>query len=117
MDTNEIHHRLAQLGQRLEQDRLELIRQHQGVEHHQRTASEPQADPLDRAAGHDNDEVEDALDCSGVLRLRQIEAALQRLEAGTYGRCPACGAPIAWERLEILPHIATCAPCASEINA
>ncbi len=35
--------------------------------------------------------------------LAQVDAALARLEAGTYGLCPACGRPIDPERLEALP--------------
>src|SRR6185503_13948256 len=35
--------------------------------------------------------------------LAQVEAALQRLDEGTYGICARCGQPIAEERLEALP--------------
>lgn len=35
--------------------------------------------------------------------LAQVDAALARLEAGTYGLCRACGRPIDPERLEALP--------------
>ncbi|MBM2619279.1 TraR/DksA family transcriptional regulator [Actinoplanes sp. LDG1-06] len=41
-----------------------------------------------------------------------VEAALNRLDAGTYGRCDACGKPIAAERLEIRPFATTCVSCA-----
>ena len=40
--------------------------------------------------------------------LREIEAAVQRLERGTYGTCQACGRPIADERLEALPATRFC---------
>ena len=43
--------------------------------------------------------------------LQTIDAALARLEAGTYGRCTACGARIAPERLEALPSAALCIAC------
>jgi len=42
----------------------------------------------------------------------QIDAALQRISAGTFGRCTSCGAAIAEERLEALPYTASCARCA-----
>ena len=35
--------------------------------------------------------------------LVQIEGALKRIEAGTFGLCQTCGKPIAPERLEALP--------------
>ncbi len=40
--------------------------------------------------------------------LLQIEAALHRLEQGTYGICQACGRKIAEERLEALPATRFC---------
>jgi DnaK suppressor protein len=43
--------------------------------------------------------------------LEQVEAALARLDAGTYGRCVRCGEPIAAERLEALPWAAHCIGC------
>jgi DnaK suppressor protein len=38
----------------------------------------------------------------------QIDTALARMEAGTYGRCDACGGPIEPERLEALPYATLC---------
>jgi DnaK suppressor protein len=40
-----------------------------------------------------------------------IDAALARLDAGTYGSCTACGRPIGAERLEALPAAAQCIDC------
>jgi RNA polymerase-binding transcription factor DksA len=44
----------------------------------------------------------------------QIEGALERLEAGTYGICDDCGAAIDGERLGLLPDAATCRHCAPQ---
>ncbi|HYF72137.1 MAG TPA: TraR/DksA C4-type zinc finger protein [Nocardioides sp.] len=44
--------------------------------------------------------------------LAQVEAALARLEDGTYGRCAVCGRPIPLERLEVRPTARTCVGCA-----
>jgi DnaK suppressor protein len=41
----------------------------------------------------------------------QIESALRRIEAGTFGLCQTCGKPIAPERLEALPWAADCFDC------
>ncbi len=43
--------------------------------------------------------------------LAAIDAALGRLDAGTYGQCTACHAPIPPERLEALPWTALCIDC------
>jgi DnaK suppressor protein len=43
--------------------------------------------------------------------LSEIDAALQRLEEGSYGICERCGEPIGWERLEVLPMSRLCTPC------
>ena len=40
--------------------------------------------------------------------LREIDAALQRIAAGTYGLCEVCGAPIPAARLEARPTARTC---------
>jgi DnaK suppressor protein len=43
--------------------------------------------------------------------LAQVDAALARLDAGTFGVCVRCGRPIAPERLEAIPWAAHCIDC------
>jgi DnaK suppressor protein len=43
----------------------------------------------------------------------EIDAALQRLDEGSYGTCVRCGAAIAPERLAARPAAATCISCAA----
>jgi RNA polymerase-binding transcription factor DksA len=43
--------------------------------------------------------------------LTEIDAALSRLDIGSYGSCLACGNPITIERPEILPMASLCIPC------
>lgn len=45
--------------------------------------------------------------------LEQIEAALKRIEDGSYGRCEECGVRISKDRLEAIPYTALCVKCAS----
>ncbi|MFR9728861.1 TraR/DksA family transcriptional regulator [Saccharopolyspora sp. MS10] len=45
--------------------------------------------------------------------LVELDRAAERIEAGTYGRCERCGAPIGEERLAALPATTTCIDCAS----
>lgn len=44
-------------------------------------------------------------------RLQEIDAALERIDSGTYDRCVVCGLQIAEERLEALPAAALCRSC------
>ncbi|MBS1837059.1 MAG: TraR/DksA C4-type zinc finger protein [Actinobacteria bacterium] len=45
--------------------------------------------------------------------VEEIDEALARIDAGTYGRCTDCGTPIPTERLEAVPAAATCLDCRS----
>jgi DnaK suppressor protein len=45
--------------------------------------------------------------------LADIDAALARLDAGRYGSCERCGAPISPARLAARPAAATCITCAA----
>jgi RNA polymerase-binding transcription factor DksA len=49
--------------------------------------------------------------------LEQVEAALRKLDANSYGYCDVCGADIGAERLEFLPQAIHCIRCADEIAA
>ncbi|WP_460798137.1 TraR/DksA family transcriptional regulator [Microbacterium sp. GXF0217] len=46
--------------------------------------------------------------------LRQIEDALARVDAGTYGVCMACGRSIPPERLQARQFAELCVPCAEK---
>ena len=48
------------------------------------------------------------------LELRQIQAALLRLESGDYGYCLECGELIAARRLELNPATPLCIDCAGK---
>jgi DnaK suppressor protein len=47
-----------------------------------------------------------------LARHRELVAATRRLEAGTYGICLSCQAPIEYERLVRDPTVTHCAECA-----
>ena len=46
--------------------------------------------------------------------LDQIEAAIERIEDGSYGQCETCGVKIPKSRLEAIPYAALCVQCASQ---
>lgn len=43
----------------------------------------------------------------------EVEAALARVDDGTYGACEECGRPIGAARLDALPATRTCIDCAA----
>jgi RNA polymerase-binding transcription factor DksA len=45
-------------------------------------------------------------------RVSEVDAALDRLERGTYGTCARCHRPIPADRLDALPTARTCVGCA-----
>ena len=49
---------------------------------------------------------------SSERHLAEVDAALERLAAGTYGRCVRCGGPIAADRLDARPSTPVCIACA-----
>lgn len=54
------------------------------------------------------------LDRYGERELRElarIEAAVRRIDAGTYGRCKSCGTQISTDRLLSLPEASLCTDC------
>lgn len=59
---------------------------------------------VDREIGNTLEEHDERL-------LEAIDAALQRIEDGTYGKCVNCGAQIPEDRLEAMPWATLCIEC------
>jgi len=53
-------------------------------------------------------ELDDGLDENAAHVLAEIDAALQRIDDGTFGACAVCGAPIGEERLAAVPYARLC---------
>lgn len=108
---------LAALRAELERDRaqsMELLDEHG-------------ADPYDEAVKHlqvgnggfadSAQATEERAELLGAIeasrhRIQQIDAALARMDAGSYGVCVDCGTTIAEERLEVRPLSVSCVDCA-----
>lgn len=73
------------------------------------------ADSADRAIERENDEVLEEFGHTGLKELEAIEAALERVAAGTFGVCAKCGKPISAARLEAVPHAALCEECIASL--
>ncbi|MEP1354540.1 MAG: TraR/DksA family transcriptional regulator [Tateyamaria sp.] len=69
-------------------------------------------DVEDRSSERQGDEVLEALGRVDLDEVKRIDAALQRVDAGTYGLCVKCGEPISQARLELLPATPFCKRCA-----
>ena len=50
------------------------------------------------------------------LQVGVLDQALARVDAGSYGRCEACGEAIAPERLAVRPAATHCITCASRLR-
>ena len=48
-----------------------------------------------------------------LVTIDEIDAALARIDAGTYGSCVHCGASIPEERLELRPFAGGCVSCSA----
>ena len=71
------------------------------------------ADSSEQAAELGNVAVVSALESEAVEELADIDAALQRIENGSYGICTACGEAISEQRLEARPESTDCVDCAN----
>ncbi|MDP6436209.1 MAG: TraR/DksA C4-type zinc finger protein [Gammaproteobacteria bacterium] len=70
-------------------------------------------DSKERLAQLGNRDVLNALADEGANELAQINAALRRMDDGTYGICTSCGEEIDKQRLDARPYAATCIRCAT----
>lgn len=88
----------------LEHRLLELRHHVARLEHHLRRVDGPHsADFEEQATDQEGDEVIQALDDSGRRELQDIESALARMDAGTYGICERTGRRIPLRRLQLVP--------------
>ena len=71
----------------------------------------PNPDAEERATERENDEVLEEFGVTGLKELEAIDAALDRIAAGTFGACAKCGEPISPARLAAVPHAALCEEC------
>ena len=72
-----------------------------------------EADFAEQATQMEGAEVASALEYTAILEAQHIKAAIQRIDAGSYGECAKCGNPINPERLKVLPYATECVNCAA----
>ena len=76
------------------------------------SSGDDEHDPEGQTIAYDRAQVQALLD-GARADLVEIDAALGRVSAGTYGVCERCGEPIGAERLEARPSARECVRCAS----
>ncbi len=117
-DATEVRQRLTEERQRLTGDIYDRTQGDEAV---------VSTDPLNDSGGMASDQADDADAMSdaernqAVLRnsqvlLGQVDAALARLDAGTYGICENCGKEIGSRRLEALPYATLCVECQAKME-
>ncbi len=95
----ELEERLAALQSRLASIKRQVTQSHSG-------------DSAEQAQERENDEVVDAIGNETAQSIRDIQAALLRIEDGTYGICGQCGEDISTGRLQAVPEATRCVNCA-----
>lgn len=68
-------------------------------------------DPADAGSASFERETAQSLSNHARKLLQEIDDALRRMDAGTYGVCENCGERIEPERLEALPYARLCLEC------
>jgi RNA polymerase-binding protein DksA len=109
IETAELKERLLEERRRL-QEALDNIRQEDSgsLEDTTRELSFADNHPGDVATETFDRELDEGLTEGAERQLEQIDAALARIEDGTYGTCAACGKPIDPERLRAMPWVTLC---------
>lgn len=91
--------------------RLEELTQ-RATEIESRLSNPGNADWEENATESEDDEVLSGVGSAAKSEIHEIKLALNLIETGHYGKCTACGGPIAKARLEALPYATTCIKCA-----
>jgi DnaK suppressor protein len=106
--------RYNELKKMLEERRRELLNAVQGKMRDVRAEGSKERDVLDQGESSEVDiqeDIEFALIQMKSETLNKVDAALRRLEDGSYGDCFECGEEIAEARLRALPFAVRCKDC------
>ena len=105
----------ARFRQLLEEERAHIASSLEHLHASNSTSLEDETDEIpsdnhlgDTASATVDREIDYGLEEGAEQTLAAIDAALERIEAGTYGTCERCGKPIGVERLEAIPHATLC---------
>jgi len=106
----------TELYERLKKEKAELLEKLEQL----RTLGQPSAERKEGSPfGKREEEADEASELEKRLALEErlgeslneVEHAIQKYEAGTYGLCDSCGQPIEQARLEAIPQASLCLSC------
>jgi RNA polymerase-binding protein DksA len=110
--------RLESFAAELRRRRDELWKEVADAEHDLSDLAENQDPEFEERAREETDaRVLDQLDNRGKHEIEEIDAALLRIEDGSYGACVECGEKIAVERLRAVPETELCVDCAAQVES
>ena len=111
LDLDHFRERLLEERKRA-QGALEYLQQENaGLLEDEREEIQSDNHPADDATSTYDRELDATLEGNEERAIQAIDAALDRIEAGTYGICDNCGQPIGEERLEAVPWTTQCIDC------
>jgi DnaK suppressor protein len=108
---------MASYRQRLLERRAQLVHRIYDLAETREGVTEPQIEFGDKAQAEAPAEVLERLDEQNREEWEAIEAALARIEAGTYGTCDACGKAMTVARLDAMPMARRCLACQQQSEA
>lgn len=108
------HELLRNMLLRLRDETYERVKELRRDQEHE--AEPPPADEMDMARSSADVEMHAGLIARQEEKLRFVDEALARLDAGNYGRCLGCHEPIPSERIIALPFAAYCIDCQQKRN-
>lgn len=110
LDDQKLHEIRAQL-----EARARVLREEIELARNEIESAPAQGDPAEDAAGvgeqRSRDAVRSAEQDRDTGELRDIAAALRRMDDGEYGQCVDCGRDIPVARLQVQPTALRCVPC------
>ena len=107
--------KLKQLQVLLKNIRAEIVGEVEKISVKENEA-EHMADISDDAARSYDRKLQGDLEKQEWNKLKQVEAALEKVAQNKYGTCEQCEAEIPEARLEIMPYAEFCTQCLSEIE-
>src|SRR5919106_6146490 len=108
---------LREFSDQLQKQRRALIKEAAENDQALRSISETREAELEEEAQQERDSrVLEQLDEQQGRRLRDVDDAIARIEAGTYGHCANCHNPIGEQRLRSTPTTTLCRECAELVE-
>lgn len=94
-----------------------LLQEIAGSQSEAETTIDDRESELEESAQKDRmTRLESRLTERGQILLRQIDDALERIDAGSFGECERCGNDIGHGRLKAMPTAALCIECATALE-